>query len=63
MLKKILNLEHAQRISKNEQKLIKGGIPDCWIYAIEAGCVLISVGETCPIDKTPGICDSNRLCC
>jgi len=62
MLKKILNLEHAQQISKIEQKTMKG-IPECWIYAIEAGCVLVSAGEHCPIDKTPGVCDTNRLCC
>lgn len=63
MLKKILNLENAQHISKNEQKTIKGGIPECWVNAIEAGCVLISVGETCPVNMLPGICDSSRLCC
>jgi hypothetical protein len=27
MIKEILNLEHAQHISKSEQKNIKGGIP------------------------------------
>ncbi len=27
MLKNILNLEGAQKLSKNEQKTIKGGIP------------------------------------
>ena len=63
MLKKILKLENAQRISKNEQKTIKGGIPECWIHAIEAGCVLIPFGSTCPLDTTPGICETNRLCC
>jgi hypothetical protein len=63
MLKKILNLETAQRITKVEQKTIKGGIPECWVYAIEAGCILISVGQTCPLDTTAGICDSGRLCC
>lgn len=63
MLKKILNLEDVQSISKNEQKTIKGGIPECWIYAIEAGCILIPSGGNCPIDTSPGICDTNRLCC
>ncbi|MEG2102417.1 hypothetical protein [Flavobacterium sp. YO12] len=63
MLKKILNLKHAQHISKNEQKTIKGGIPECWVYAIEAGCVLIPSGGTCPINMEAGICDTNRLCC
>jgi hypothetical protein len=63
MLKKILSLENAQHISKNEQKTIKGGIPECWVDAIEAGCVLISVGETCPVNTLPGICDTSRLCC
>jgi hypothetical protein len=28
MLKNILNLEGAQRLTKNEQKLIKGGLKD-----------------------------------
>lgn len=63
MLKKILNLESAEKISKNEQKTIKGGIPECWIYAIEAGCVLVSAGEICPLDTSPGICGTSRLCC
>lgn len=63
MLKKILKLENAQSISKTEQKTIRGGIPECWIYAIEAGCVLIPAGGTCPINTIPGICDTGRLCC
>ncbi|RZJ50176.1 MAG: hypothetical protein EOO44_16900 [Flavobacterium sp.] len=63
MLKKILNLESAQKITKTEQKTIKGGIPECWVYAIEAGCILIPVGGICPLETTSGICDSNRLCC
>ncbi|OMQ08528.1 hypothetical protein BXU01_21490 [[Flexibacter] sp. ATCC 35103] len=63
MLKKILNLESAQHISKNEQKTIKGGIPECWVYAIEAGCVLIPVGGTCPVNTLAGICETSRLCC
>lgn len=63
MLKKILNLESAQHISKNEQKTIKGGIPECWVYAIEAGCVLIPVGGTCPVSNLAGICETSRLCC
>ncbi|WP_456312735.1 hypothetical protein [Pseudomonas shirazensis] len=63
MLKNILNLDTAQKITKIEQKKIKGGIPECWVYAIEAGCILISVGQTCPLDTTTGLCDSNRLCC
>lgn len=45
MLKKILNLKNAQHLSKSEQKTIKGGIPECCIYAIEAGCILVPVGE------------------
>lgn len=63
MLKQILNLENAQPISKSEQKTIKGGIPECWIYAIEAGCILIPAGGACPVNTTSGICDSSRLCC
>lgn len=63
MLKKILSLKGAQHISKTEQKTMQGGIPECWIYAIEAGCVLIPVGGICPINTAPGICDSARLCC
>jgi len=63
MLNKILNLESAQKITKMEQKSMKGGIPDCWVFAIEAGCILISVGQRCPLDTTAGICESNRLCC
>ncbi|KQB38606.1 hypothetical protein RC62_1965 [Flavobacterium aquidurense] len=63
MLKKILNLESAQHISKNEQKTIKGGIPECWVYAIEAGCVLIPVGGICPVNTLAGICETSRLCC
>ncbi|TDP03920.1 hypothetical protein [Flavobacterium sp. 245] len=62
MIKKILNLEHAQKISKNEQKTIKG-IPECWVQAIEAGCILIPAGGVCPMDTLPGICSSGRLCC
>lgn len=46
-----------------EQKSMKGGIPECWVYAIEAGCLLMSVGENCPLDMESGICESNRLCC
>ena len=64
MLKKILNLENAQHISKNEQKTIKGGIPECWVHAIEAGCILIPVGATCPVNTSAGsICETSRLCC
>jgi len=63
MLKKILNLENAQRITKVEQKNISGGIPECWIYAIEAGCVLIPAGGTCPVNTSSGICETIRLCC
>jgi hypothetical protein len=29
MLKKILNLEGTQKLTKKEQKVIKGGIPYC----------------------------------
>jgi hypothetical protein len=54
MLKKILNLDSAQKITKIEQKTITGGIPECWVYTIEAEC---------PLDTLAGICDSNRLCC
>ena len=63
MIKNILKLKGSQSIDKSEQKVIKGGIPECWIYAIEAGCILIPPGGICPIDTTAGICDSNRLCC
>ncbi|BDU24407.1 MULTISPECIES: hypothetical protein [unclassified Flavobacterium] len=63
MLKKILNLNGAQSINKNEQKTMRGGIPECWIYALEAGCILISSDETCPLNTTSGICDTSRLCC
>ncbi|SFC63394.1 hypothetical protein SAMN05216297_101522 [Flavobacterium phragmitis] len=63
MLKKILNLNGAQSISRNEQKTMRGGIPECWVHAIEAGCILIPSGETCPINTTSGICDTSRLCC
>lgn len=63
MLKKILNLESAQNISKSEQKTIKGGIPECWVHAIEAGCVLIPVGGNCPVNTSVGICETSRLCC
>ena len=52
MLKKILNLESAQKITKMEQKSMKGGIPEYWVYAIEAGCLLMSVGENCPLDMS-----------
>ena len=63
MLKKILNLESAQKITKMEQKSMKGGIPECWVYAIEAGCLLMSIGENCPLDMESDICESNRICC
>lgn len=63
MLKKILNLESARHISKSEQKTIKGGIPECLIYALEAGCVLIPAGGTCPVNTMSGICDTSRVCC
>ncbi|WP_026727063.1 hypothetical protein [Flavobacterium denitrificans] len=63
MIKKILNLEHAHKISKSEQKAIKGGIPECWVNALEAGCVLIPAGGVCPMDTFPGICNTSRLCC
>jgi hypothetical protein len=29
MLKNILNLEGAQKLTRNEQKAIKGGLKDC----------------------------------
>ncbi|CAM3573410.1 Bacteriocin-type signal sequence-containing protein [Flavobacterium chungbukense] len=63
MLKEILSLKDAHRINKSEQKNMKGGIPECWVYALEAGCILISPGETCPINTTSGICNTSRLCC
>ncbi|AOC94459.1 hypothetical protein [Flavobacterium sp. F52] len=63
MLKKILSLEGAQSINKNEQKTMKGGIPECWVQALEAGCFLIPSGETCPLNTSSGICDTSRLCC
>ncbi len=63
MLKKILSLKDAHTINKSEQKTIKGGIPQCWVYALEAGCILIRSDETCPINTVPGICDTSRLCC
>lgn len=63
MLKKILSLDGAQYIQKNEQKTMKGGIPECWVYALEAGCFLIPPGETCPLNTSSGICDTSRLCC
>ncbi|MBS7254946.1 hypothetical protein [Flavobacterium branchiicola] len=63
MLKNILNLENAQEVTKAEQKNMSGGIPECWVFAIEAGCVLIPTGGICPVETTPGICGTNRLCC
>lgn len=63
MLKKILSLNGALSINKNEQKNMKGGIPECWVYALEAGCILIPPGATCPTNTSAGICDSSRLCC
>ncbi|WP_431243749.1 hypothetical protein ACQ9BO_04140 [Flavobacterium sp. P21] len=41
---------------------MKGGIPECWIHAIEAGCILIPTGGVCPMDTVPGICNTGRLC-
>jgi hypothetical protein len=38
MLKKILNLESAQKITKIEQKTIKGGIPECWVDSNQVCC-------------------------
>lgn len=63
MLKNILNLEGAQKLTQNEQKSIKGGITRCMVDAIENGCVLIASGATCPPDTFPGACGSSRLCC
>lgn len=63
MIKQLLSLNGSQRISKTEQKNIGGGIPECWIYAIEAGCILIPNGSVCPVNTEAGICDSDRLCC
>ncbi|MBB4800573.1 hypothetical protein HNP37_000612 [Flavobacterium nitrogenifigens] len=63
MLKEILSLKDVRSIDKSEQKNMKGGIPQCWIYALEAGCILIPPGETCPINTVAGICNSSRLCC
>jgi len=63
MLKKILDLESVQPINKTEQKTMKVGIPECWVYALEAGCILIPPGETCPLNTSSGICDTSRLCC
>jgi hypothetical protein len=63
MLKEILSLKGAQSISKIEQRTIATGIPQCWISALEAGCILIRPGEICPLDTESGICDSNRICC
>lgn len=63
MLKKILNLESAQEITKTEQKTMEAKIPECWLYAIESGCILIPVGGNCPMDTYTGVCDSTRLCC
>lgn len=39
MLKNILNLEGAKRVTKNEQKTIKGGVPVCFKQCGEAGGV------------------------
>nr|WP_294788302.1 hypothetical protein [uncultured Flavobacterium sp.] len=63
MLKKLLNLNDARTITRNEQKAMTGGIPKCWIYALEAGCIIIPSGESCPINTTSGICNTSRLCC
>ncbi|WP_343536255.1 hypothetical protein [Flavobacterium mesophilum] len=63
MIKKILSLKHVHKIDKNEQKTMKGGIPECWIHALEAGCILIPAGGVCPMDTVPGICNTGRLCC
>ncbi len=34
MLKKILNLEGAQKLTKNEQKTIKGGALQCYVEGV-----------------------------
>jgi hypothetical protein len=56
MLKNILKLEGAQKLSKNEQKEVKGGRPNCYPgfycpkgqYCLNGQCVVLI--ELPPID-------------
>jgi len=63
MLKNILNLQGAQELNKNEQKLINGGgggDDDC-ISAIGGGCrcdfpnhcILVNPSSSCPAGSIP----------
>ncbi|MFV8347624.1 hypothetical protein [Flavobacterium sp. ZB4P13] len=43
MLKNILNLEGAQKLTKNEQKIITGGITEAMAQCLADGCVMQTV--------------------
>ena len=50
MLKNILDLEGAQKLTKNEQKSIKGGVTAECNRAINDGVALYKGQNPCPLD-------------
>ena len=71
MLKNILNLDGAQKLSKNEQKEIIGGIGatqyNCVTNALNNGCRLKPATGCEPMDLSAGtgenLACSGKVCC
>ena len=61
MLKNILNLEGAQKLSNVEQKSINGGITKQCADAIAAGCVVNVTAADC--FAAEGVYNTTCRCC
>ncbi|MEA9413931.1 hypothetical protein [Flavobacterium sp. PL02] len=61
MLKNILNVEGAQKLTKSEQKLISGGAVGDWTYSEQTGYCVYSV-EACGFGVYPKRYPGNWCC-
>ena len=61
MLKNILKLDGAQKLSKNEQKTINGGITEAMAQCLANGCVMQTASPG--IGWVKGCGGSNRIWC
>ena len=63
MLKKVLNLEGAQKISNNEQKIIVGGLPYYCVQKIHLDMTCDAVMDQATCNLNGGFYDSICRCC